>query len=144
MDLIPFAAEHVERIELQPGQRGDAAFCTRERAAALVNDLARSAVEGDAILACAGILPVWEGRAIAWALLSWRLDPHRFRRIHGWVRRGLEEADRRWRRIETTVDAEFDNAARWAAALGFRCEGRMRMFGPDGRDHLLVARIRED
>lgn len=144
MELIPFVPYHVARIELQQTQEKDAAYCTPERAAALVNDMAWSVIQGDEIWASGGILPVWEGRAIAWALLSHRIGPSRFRRIHTLVKRGLEEAHRRgyWR-IETTVDPEFDNAARWVAALGFRYEGRMRKFGPDGRDHLLVARVRE-
>lgn len=145
MKLVPFAAEHLAQLDLQASQEYDTAFCTPDYGAALVNDMAWSVVDGGVILACAGILPVWEGRAIAWALLSRRITPRRFGRFHLWVKRALDDAHARgiWR-IETTVDPDFHNAVRWAAALGFRYEGHMRMYGPDRRDHLLVARIRAD
>lgn len=142
MRLIPFAADHLDQLEVQPGQAVDAALFTPEIGAALVNDMARTLVAGGRVLACAGILPMWPGRAVAWALLSSQIGARGFPRYHRWVRRALDDAHARglWR-IETTVDPEFDNAVRWAAALGFRYEGRMRGYAPDGRDHLLVARV---
>ena len=144
MRLVPFAAHHLDSIDLQAAQESDGAFCTSSNGAPLVNDMAWTALDGDTVVVCAGIVEAWQGRGIAWALLSRHLSPISFRRIHRWVKRALDDAHVRglWR-IETTIDPDFDNAVRWAAALGFRYEGHMRMYGPDKRDHLLVARIRE-
>lgn len=142
MRLIPFAADHLDQLEAQPGQAVDAALFTPEIGAALVNDMARTLVADGRVLACAGIQPMWPGRAVAWAILSSQIGARGFLRYHRWVARALDDAHARglWR-IETTVDPEFDNAVRWAAALGFLYEGRMRGYAPDGRDHLLVARV---
>ena len=91
---------------------------------------------------CAGILPQWPGRAIAWALLTRELTARHFLRVHHKVLNVLLGAHGRGaRRIETTVDAGFDAGHRWARALGFSPEGLMRSYSPEGRDHVLYARI---
>lgn len=105
--------------------------------------LSNTGSEGDEILGCAGVLPEWEGRAIAWALLSDSISPRRFRAVHAAARKGLDEAHGKgYRRIETTIDPSFPAAIRWAAALGFDFEGLMKAYTPDGRDMYLVARVK--
>src|SRR5690606_19986480 len=46
------------------------------------------------------------------------------------------------RRIQATVDAECHRAIRWIERLGFEFEGRLRSYGPDGRDHLIYGRVK--
>jgi len=94
--------------------------------------------DGD-ILAIAGLAPQWENRATAWALVS-SMAGKRFLAIHRAVESVLDNA--RFRRIEATVDIGFEPGHRWMKMLGFRPEGYLEAYRPDGADQILYARIR--
>lgn len=95
-------------------------------------------VDGE-VIAIGGLVPQWENRAIAWALISKNAGKH-FIDIH-------REAERLFtrsgiRRIEATVDIGFKAGHRWMKMLGFEPEGYMKAYRPDGADQILYARIR--
>jgi hypothetical protein len=46
-----------------------------------------------------------------------------------------------YKRIETSVATDFEQGHRWAQMLGFKNEGTMRCFTPQGMDCDLYARI---
>lgn len=92
----------------------------------------------DRVLAVAGLLPQWENRALAWALISESAGTH-FAAIHKAVHRFISAA--KFRRIEATVDVGFKQGCRWIELLGFEIEGYMRAYRPDGADMLLYARV---
>jgi len=87
-----------------------------------------------AVIACAGLARVWEGRFLAWALFS-DLQPR------DWVevRRAMQPVIKAQRgRIEAT--AAFPAAERFLVGLGFEREGIMRSYH-NGRDHALYAQV---
>jgi len=96
------------------------------------------------IIGCAGVTPVWHGRAIAWALISIHAGPARMLAIHRDVGEFLDDVQRRpeFRRIEATCAREFTAARRWVIMLGFQHEGLMRRYDAQGVDHDLYARVR--
>lgn len=141
MIIEPFRPDHLERLLLQPRQdHVRHLFENPDYGKYLANGLAYAAVEGDTVLACAGLLPMWEGRAEAWALMGADLKRD-FIAVHHAVRRFLSIAD--FRRIEAVVDAEFCNGKKWMERLGFRPEGLMRAYTPDGRDCIRYAKVRK-
>ncbi len=91
------------------------------------------------IVTIAGLMPQWENRALAWAYVSKNAGAH-FRKIHKAVSRFLDQSD--YRRIEATIDVGFDAGVRWIEMLGFKYEGYMKAYRPDGADMLLYARVR--
>lgn len=93
---------------------------------------------GDEIIACAGLVEIWPGRAYAWSILSEGCGAY-FRRLHGMVRTVLERTP--YRRIEATVDAGFTAGHRWMRLLGFEAEGTLRAYNPDGTDAVMYARV---
>lgn len=137
MIVVPFSRGHLERIRLQPAQ---------EHVRAYFKDVDRfgtayTALEGDEVLACAGLLPAGTHRAVVWALLG-DIGPARFHRVHREVQRFLNRQP--YRRVEALVDCGFDEAHRWVRLLGFDCEAeRMKAYAPDGRDVALYARVRD-
>lgn len=143
LDFVPFRPEHLGWLRLQAAQAYLQPLMSEpEYGVSLTGPYAWSAMLRDRPVACAGILPQWPGRAIAWALLTRELGPRQFLRAHHKVAAVLRAAHAAGiRRIETTVDAGFNAGHRWARALGFRPEGLMRAYSPDGRDHLLYGRI---
>jgi RimJ/RimL family protein N-acetyltransferase len=58
------------------------------------------------------------------------------------LKRGLAELKGRCRRIQLNCRAEGP-FRRFAEALGFEYEGRMKSFDPSGRDHLMMAIVRQ-
>jgi RimJ/RimL family protein N-acetyltransferase len=98
-------------------------------------------VENGAVVGCAGIVPVWQGRATTWAFTG-VLPRTAWVAVTRRAMAGLAEAHARgYRRIEAAVHAKFEEGHRWAAMLGFEPEGVARCYGPDGADHVLYARV---
>jgi hypothetical protein len=82
-------------------------------------------------VACAGFMPQWPGRTIAWAYLNANSGPHML-----FVTRAVRKAlDKVKGRIEFAVRRDFDAGHRWARLLGFDVETYvMKAYGPDGED----------
>lgn len=100
---------------------------------------AYSAFVGDAVIACAGVVPQWEGRAMAWSLLSVAM-PTALTTVYKHTKRFLEQYP--VRRIECTVDPRSSKAKNWATHLGFRYEGLMVAYTPQGDDMELWAMVK--
>lgn len=140
MKVVPYQPEHLKSLLLQPGQSRARPYLERaDYATALVMPTSFTALEGDRVLACAGVIPLWQGRGEAWALMGSDLRRH-FLCIHRATLRFLEACG--LQRVEAAVDAEFCEAVEWIEMLGFKHEGPLRKYTPDGRDCIRYARVR--
>jgi hypothetical protein len=140
MIVAPFTREHLRVMVIQQKQQGLEHLLTSEVCASLENGSSYAALDGDEVLACAGIIEVSPGRAVAWAYLSQNVGA-RMRGVTRAVKRFLDIST--YRRIEMDVDCNFPQAHRWAKMLGFEMEcERRRSFTPDGRDCALYAMVR--
>lgn len=98
-----------------------------------------TAFAGMEVVACAGVVQQWEGRAQAWSLLSV---------MHMTYKKSLFLAVKRFldhypmRRVECTVDPRSVQAKNWAKHLGFTYEGLARKYTPHGDDMELWAMVR--
>jgi hypothetical protein len=97
------------------------------------------ALDGDEVLAAAGMVEMWTGRAFAWSTLAPNLG-HRMIPIHRAVLRFLNSCE--FRRVEMLVAVGHAEGERWAEMLGFEREGRMRAVLPAGGDAWMYARVR--
>lgn len=132
MKVISFKAEH-----LPPGEFKNLPL---EEIRALEQFPSYTAIQGDVVLASAGIVPQWEGRAVAWSFMHPAARGHMLR-IHRAVKRFLDLQD--YRRIEMDVDFQFDAGHKWARMLGFTLEcGHMPRYFPDGRSGSRYVRLR--
>lgn len=96
--------------------------------------------ETNRVLGCGGVYEFWKDRGEAWAILSKNCRKE-FIAIHNATKRFFDLCS--IRRIEVTVDCNFNNAHRWARSLGFQMEAeRMRAYHPNGTDCALYARVR--
>jgi hypothetical protein len=142
MRIVPYRAEHLAALVLQPAQIWLAPVVTDEYRAALERaGPAFTALAGGRVLGCAGVVEHWPGRGVGWAMLAADIGP-RFVALHRAVRRYLERQAPR--RLEIAVQRDFAAGRRWALLLGFEREtpGGMRGYGPDGATYDLYARIR--
>jgi hypothetical protein len=141
MIVRPWRIGDSERISVQTAQRysGDLADVSQDLTPLSEVGLAWTGEVAGEVICCAGLLPQWHNRAIAWALIGEAAGAH-FAAIHKAAHRFLVTSP--YRRIEAHVDVGFHQGARWMKMLGFEVEAYMKAFRPDGADMLLFARVR--
>ena len=139
MEVLEFKAEHLKRLKLQDAQLYLSGWVTLEQGRALEAQPSYTAVVNGVPIAAAGVVPQWQGRAVAWAFLS-DIGPRQFVGVHRAVKSFLDGCF--IKRIEMTVNCDFPEAHRWAKMLGFSMEAeRMVGYSPDGGDCALYARV---
>lgn len=137
MKVVPFRAEHLGGIE------GAEQLLGAEQARALERCSSWTALAGEEVLGCAGVVKIWSGRYVAWSYLSPQRSGRYMRQITRAVRAFIEELDAR--RIELSVVADFEAGHRWAKMLGFTLETpAMPGFGPNGETHAMYVKVKED
>lgn len=95
--------------------------------------VALTALNGDRVLLCGGIIPARPQVGTLWALLSADAGRHMVW-LHRATRRVLTLEH--WERIEATVEEGFPEGCRWLRLLGFKLEGAMPKYGLNGETHL--------
>jgi len=88
---------------------------------------------------CAGVSELEKHRASAWALIREDIG-HNFYHFHKGIMNHFKVLD--YNRIEMYTDVRFAQASRWAKMLGFKAEGYMEKYFPNGDDALLYARVK--
>lgn len=139
MIIVPFALAHLDVLKLHPTQAHiGPTLADQEYMQALAAGDSWTALDGDKVLGCAGLVPA-DGVSYAWALLA-----------HDIGRAGMVFATRsitrmlgmQSGRIETFVEASSVEAQRWIVMLGFTRDnpGVLREWFPDGADAILYSR----
>jgi hypothetical protein len=140
MRIVPLKRCHLDSIDMQDAQDYVARWVTPEIKAMLENTCAFAAVDGTKVLACSGLLEMWEGRALAWAMLAKDLG-NQFVGVHRAVKTFLDNSH--YNRIEATVDVGFDEGVRWIEMLGFNLETpEMKAYLPNGRAAAMYVRFK--
>ena len=140
VDVVPFEPWHLRELALQPSQLGLLSTLTIEHGCGLVQaGPSWSAMAGFDVIACAGVIEFWEGRAQAWALLSAQFPQH-VKSVHRAVRQFLQGYD--VARLECIVDPRDPRTVRWAEHLGFSYESTMPKYTPNGESQDMMVRLR--
>lgn len=140
MHMVPFRAEHVLRMRVQPAQIGLLEHAGEKALRALENTRADTLMRSGVPIASAGAFELWEDRALLWAYVSLDAVPV-FAALHKHALRYVAALP--YRRVETAVAVDFEPGHRWVKMLGFELEApRMRAYQPDGTDCALYARVR--
>lgn len=141
MRIVALEPEHILAVQLQPAQAYAMPHINEAQAVeiAMSRGIGWAAVDGDEVLACAGIVHVHDERGLAWAMVSDEAL-RQFKTIHRVISQVVISAP--WRRVEMIVDCDHAAGCRWAERMGFEQEGRMRAYTPDGRDCFLYARVK--
>lgn len=138
--IISFKPEHLAQISLQSWQEGARQdLANPAYGQALAQHESGTVVLDGRVVACCGVVRMWEGRGELWGLIADDIGPEGMRKLHYAARAWLRNAT--WRRLEAHCDAGFLQAQRWLELLGFACEGPLAKYTPDGRDCLRYARV---
>ena len=93
-------------------------------------------------IACGGIQRMWEGVAEVWIIIQHGKNRHKFFMLKN-IKNKLEETIklRNYKRVQSTVRADFEEGIKFAEWFGMTSEGLMKHYGPDGKDYIRLARI---
>lgn len=139
VEIVPFQAWHLDWLNLQASQARLSASLTVQYGRSLeVAGPCYSAFAGDQVIACAGVVEFWKGRAQVWSLLSDSMPMYK-KAIHRAVKCFLKGY--RVRRLECVVDPRSEASMRWAKHLGFYVEHPMACYTPDGDDQIMYVRL---
>lgn len=140
MIVVPFLPYHVDLLRAQgvQGAQLNEVSLVLGPCANVPPGPAVSAFDGDRILICGGIAKITNTNGVCWALLSEEAGKH-MHSLHFAVKRFITLQP--WRRLEASVEKNFEAGCRWVQLLGFEMEGEMRGYGPNGETHLRYARV---
>ena len=131
MELIQFEPEHIKMFRNYGGQELRVSEVDEKEIYALrAYGEAYTAIDGDRIIGCAGIIPATKFRATAWGLFQ-KTKQTDFVFIHKKTKEFLQNTP--YIRIEAYVDPGLYPAVRWIEMLGFKLErAYIPLFFPDG------------
>lgn len=93
-------------------------------------------------IAAGGVFKLWDGVAEGWVLATKEIYKYPiFCAKHIKQRTEIILKANKIKRIQTSVKADCDVALRFAKWLGFKKEGLMESYGPDGSDFVRFARV---
>lgn len=144
MKIVAFQPDHLKRLRLQPAQAWMQPLVDEPAyLECLLRADSYTAFNGGSVVAVAGLVTIWPGRAHLSALLSDEFGAgNGFLLFHRETLRRMEACP--IARIEATVDDDFKEGRRWLGMLGFHLETPLGMKGymPDGRTSYLYARVK--
>jgi len=97
----------------------------------------------DQLVGCGGVVVLRPGVGEAWVMGGPEVHKHG-RQVYKTCKRALDAAENifRLRRMQATVLANQDKWIHFAQRMGFDIEGRLRKYGPDEQDYLMMARLK--
>lgn len=89
-----------------------------------------------------GVVILWPGVGEAWTLISKQVTDYPLAAVKA-LRKCIAEAVERHglRRIQATARRNDDRAVALLHVLGFKVEGLMPRYGPDGEDYYMCGRV---
>ncbi len=143
--IVPFENKHAEQIleqglnseflELKPEHRKYAYFLKEV-------GMSFTGLVNNKPIAAGGVFYLWDGVAEGWVLATKEIYKYPiFCAKHIKQRTEIILKANKIKRIQTSVKADCDVALRFAKWLGFKKEGLMESYGPDGSDFVRFARV---
>lgn len=137
IEVVPIEPWHIEVLKTYPDVAKEQ--CSDEYASFVCQGQGYTLFVDGEIYGCAGVIPLWFGLAEGWALLAERSKNKPLALCKAFKNKIQELCDP-YRRVQITVEEDFEQAVFFAKFLGFTYEGRMLYYSPDGKTHLRFAR----
>ena len=147
LQIVPFDPEHLRQLTPRSFEGtemellGD--YVERSRQYLKLGPAYTGIIDGQ-IMMCAGVFPLWRGVAETW-LVTTPLVPQYpvcFHRAISRMLAILEKGMDLWR-IQTALHWRHKVSHKWVKRLGFRWEGEMPGYGPDGETYIRFGRVRK-
>jgi hypothetical protein len=138
--LLPGRSEHFDRIKIdessmffsKPGLRN-----------AVVKHPAYTLFHNDDIILISGVVVPFCGVGEAWLIADTELIKKYKLSAYRAVKNGLDMiiTHKKLRRVQATVKQGYEAGIRFIEHLGFKSEGIMPLYDPDGSTHIRYARL---
>lgn len=139
--ITDFQPDHILAMDVQPHQKWmQEAIRTPEYAAGLARDKSRTMWADGKPIACLGQVTLWEGNAEVWSVFASDIGERMTSILRATKRLIDQECPRR---VQAYVDAEFPDGITWMFHLGFKVEGKLARYFPNGNDAFLFAKVDE-
>lgn len=140
MHITPFAPGHILAMDIQPHQAWMRQAVEEGYGEFLARGIAETMWRDDKPIACYGGVLLWPGNMEVWAVFARDIGmamtaTHR-------AAQALIAANPQ-PRLQAYVDAEFTAGVRWALQLGFKVEGKLTAYFPNGNAAFVFARARD-
>ncbi|BAQ86544.1 putative acetyltransferase [uncultured Mediterranean phage uvMED] len=96
-------------------------------------------VEHGHIICSGGFIDMWEGVAEVWFIGSDKIQT-KVKFVVETTKDIMNKSP--YTRIHASVKADWKKAVRFASFLGFKKEGLMKKFGPEGADYLIMGKVK--
>jgi hypothetical protein len=136
-----FKIEHLDRIKPLGGEQIKE-FARAELGVASSNKLAFTVFAGDKIISICGVILFWDGVGEAFTIMcedikKYGLSLYKAYKVNiNTIFKALK-----LRRLQATVAVELDEGVRFIERLGFKREGIMRKWTPDGKDVYMYSLV---
>lgn len=137
--IIPFRPEHLVQIKIRVNTGSVTDYLAVGKMYEAMGPAFSAELDGK-ILGAAGVAILWKGVGEAWVWVPQEVVVHPLF-FHRNVKAMMAEVKQMKKlvRIQTTVKVRDVTANQWIKRLGFKAEGVMRRWGPDGEDHIRYA-----
>ena len=145
--IIDFQADHAEELFTKSTTlaTADSKYTLRHWLDRMEKkDRAFTLIDNGHLVVSGGIIPIWERMGEAWLIPSDQIPKYKLKIIKTLRDHisSITEEDG-LRRLQATVRTDYEVAVRFIEFMGFKREGLMKNYGPDGVDHFMYARIPE-
>lgn len=138
-----FKMEHLTQIEALASKDSLRMLGGTIRANALSGKLIGfSLIHEQKVIAIGGVNELWQGVGEAFSVMSksiFKYPKSLYKAFKLNLNTGL--ATGQYNRIHASVECDFPEGIRFIEKLGFKREGRMELWGPDGKDYYMYARL---
>lgn len=95
------------------------------------------------IIGSAGFVMYWPGVAEGWAIITDLIFKYPYT-AHKLFKKMIAGIEKQYEihRLQTLCLENFERSQRWLERLGFKYEGKMEKFGPNGETYLRYARVK--
>lgn len=139
VDVASFRAEHARVMRIQSRQAAWRESVPDAHFRALESHPSLTILDGDYPLIAGGVIQVWPGRKVAWAILAADIG-HRMTTCTRITRRFLDS--HLPGRLELDVERDHEEGHRFARLLGFEKEtDRLRSFYTGGLDGTMYVKV---
>lgn len=100
-------------------------------------------IDNGHLIVSGGIFEIWPGHGEAWLIPSDKIEDYKLKMIktlRSYIDKITEEDQ--LVRLQASVREDFPVAHRFIEFMGFKREGLMKNYGPDGANHYLYARTK--
>lgn len=134
-----FKADHIARMDIQPHQEWMREAVANGYGDVLDRGVAQTVWNGETPIACFGQSLIWDNNAEVWSVFARDVGAGMVA-VHRATKRLISKVSTK--RLQAFVDAEFAPGVRWMLQLGFKVEGKLAGYFPNGNDAFLFAYVR--